>query len=221
MTWTIGQRLAEARRHAGIKQRQVAEHLGITSQAVSQWEAGHTRPDSNRLARLARFFGIRLEWLLEEKGPMAHRGAMPLAEPREGATVPVIDGARAGDWTKPEDAAQLSPSGECLQTDLGLGIDAFAFMVQSRSMAPEFQPGDKVIIDPEVEPKPGDFVMAKRDSDDEATFKKYRLKHAADDGDDVVELMPLNPDWPALMIDADNPGRILGTMVEHRRYRRG
>jgi SOS-response transcriptional repressor LexA len=85
----------------------------------------------------------------------------------------------------------------------------------------EFQPGDKVIIDPEVKPQPGDFVVAKRDDDEEATFKKYRVRNQDEDGRSVIELTPLNSDWPTLMIDQDNPGNIVGTMVEQRRYRRG
>ena len=71
-----------------------------------------------------------------------------------------------------------------------------------------------------VQPRPGDFVVAKRDSDLSATFKKYRIRNQDEQGRDVIELTPLNPDWPTLMIDRDNPGRIVGTMVEHRRYRR-
>lgn len=30
----------------------------------------------------------------------------------------------------------------------------------------------------------------------------------------------LNEDWPTLAIDVDNPGHIVATMIEHRRYRR-
>jgi SOS-response transcriptional repressor LexA len=88
-------------------------------------------------------------------------------------------------------------------------------------MEPDFQPGDKVIIDPMVRPRPGDFVVAKRDNDQEATFKKYRLRSLDEQGCDVIELKPLNLDWLTVMIDRDNPGHIVGTMVEHRRYRRG
>ena len=36
----------------------------------------------------------------------------------------------------------------------------------------------------------------------------------------VIELVPLNDDWPTLAIDAANPGRVVATMVEHRHYRR-
>jgi len=87
-------------------------------------------------------------------------------------------------------------------------------------MLPEFHEGDKIVIDPEVAPQPGDLVIAKLDGDDEATFKKYRPRGVDSTGAPVIELVPLNDDWPTLTITADKPGRIMGTMVEHRRYRR-
>ncbi len=40
------------------------------------------------------------------------------------------------------------------------------------------------------------------------------------DDQPVIELVPLNEDWPTLTISTDNPGHIIGTLVEHRRYRR-
>lgn len=221
MPLSLGQRLTRAREHADIKQKDVAEYFGISSQAVSQWEADRTRPDSHRLAKLARLFNIRLEWLLDETGPMDSEEVRPVAQVRHTTRVPVIDRVQAGDWTEVEDPFTLGSADEFLQTDLRVSSSTFALVIEGRSMEPEFQPGDKVIIDPMVRPRPGDFVVAKRDNDQEATFKKFRLRSQDEQGRDVIELKPLNPDWPTLMIDQDNPGHIVGTMVEHRRYRRG
>lgn len=218
---SLGDRLTRAREHADMKQRDVADYFGISSQAVSQWEADRTRPDSHRLAKLARLFDVRLEWLLDETGPMDAEEARPAAHVRHTTRVPVIDRVQAGDWTEVEDPFVPGSADEFLQTDLRVSSSTFALVIEGRSMEPEFQPGDKVIIDPLVRPRPGDFVVAKRDNDQEATFKKYRLRSQDEQGRDVIELKPLNSDWPTLMIDQDNPGHIVGTMVEHRRYRRG
>lgn len=220
MSTTLGQRLARARRHAHIKQKDVARRFGISSQAISQWESGRTRPDSQKLVRLARLFDTSLEWLLAESEPMNSNG-IGAANLRHTAPVPVIDRVRAGDWTEVADPYALGSSDEFLQTDLGVSSSTFALVIDGRSMEPDFQPGDKIIIDPMVQPRPGDFVVAKRDDDQEATFKKYRLRSQDEQGHDVIELIPLNPDWPTLTIDRDNAGHIVGTMVEHRRYRRG
>jgi len=84
-------------------------------------------------------------------------------------------------------------------------------------MLPEFREGDMVIIDPAVEPSPGDYVVAQND-DNEATFKKFRPRGVNERGQQVFELVPLNEDYPSLRSDCVSI-RIIGTMVEHRRYR--
>ena len=218
---TLGQRITHAREHARIKQKDVAEHFGISSQAVSQWEADRTRPDSQRLARLARLLEVRLEWLLDETGSVSFEEQCQLSsDVRHTVRVPIIDTLQASDWTDTEGAIGSTVGSSYLQTDLGVSSIAFALVIQGKSMEPEFQSGDKVIIDPSVQPRPGDFVVAMRDQDQEVTFKKYRLKSEDEGEGNVIELVPVNPDWPTLLIDQQNLGRIIGTMVEHRRYRR-
>lgn len=85
-------------------------------------------------------------------------------------------------------------------------------------MLPDFRPGDRVLIDPEIAPSPGDFVVAKNGSN-EATFKKYRPRGINERGDHVFELVPLNTDYETMRSDY-TPIAIIGTMVEHRRYRK-
>lgn len=100
-----------------------------------------------------------------------------------------------------------------------LGRFAFALEIEGDSMLPEFRPGDRVIIDPDVNPMPGDFVVAKN-SHQKATFKKYRPRGMNEQGAQVFELVPLNEDYPTMRSDIEQL-RIIGTMVEHRKkYRR-
>ena len=42
---TLGNNIAKARAAVGITQAELGEVLGISSQAVSQWERGETVPD--------------------------------------------------------------------------------------------------------------------------------------------------------------------------------
>ena len=85
-------------------------------------------------------------------------------------------------------------------------------------MVPEFVPGDIVIIDPDITPQPGDYVIAKND-DQEATFKKYRPRGRNEKGQEYFELVPLNPDYPTLRSDLDQIA-IIGTVVQHNRIMR-
>ena len=61
---TIGETIRQLRREKDITQEQLAEALGITSRAVSQWENGRTAPDISQLPALANFFDVTTDHLL-------------------------------------------------------------------------------------------------------------------------------------------------------------
>jgi len=216
---SLGDRIRAARESARLSQQAIADHFGVSAQAVSQWETGSTRPGTARIATLARLLGVHLEWLLDGQGSQAASGDPAERGAAATTTVPVIDYVTAGSWSEVVDPFMPGGGFDYIGTDLVISASAFALIIDGGSMAPEFEAGDKIIIDPTVTPRPGEFVVAKLDATDEATFKKYRPRGRDDNGVDIIELVPLNPDWPSLLIDAGHPGRIVGTMVEHRRYR--
>ncbi|MBE6617856.1 MAG: helix-turn-helix transcriptional regulator [Ruminococcaceae bacterium] len=52
------------RKGRGITQRELAEKLGITAQAVSKWERGDACPDIFLLPALAAVFGVTTDEIL-------------------------------------------------------------------------------------------------------------------------------------------------------------
>lgn len=60
----ISERLAAARKERGLTQRDVADKLDISFQAVSLWERGETSPDIDKLAELATLYQVTTDWLL-------------------------------------------------------------------------------------------------------------------------------------------------------------
>lgn len=130
--------------------------------------------------------------------------------------IPLIDYVQAGHMTEVCDPYAVGDAAEWLMTDSDLSVNAFALRIKGDSMLPDFSEGDVVIIDPTVMPYPGCFVAAKN-GDNEATFKKYRPRGINERGVDVFELVPLNEDYPSLRSDLVEV-RIIGTMVEHRRF---
>ena len=206
---TIGERIKEARLAAGMSQEKLGEIIGWRQSRVGNYERGIREPRVDDLEKIARALNVSVLWLATGEGPM-------VADlPPHLTRVPVISYVQAGSWTEAVDSFPTGNGLETVTTDLDLGDYAFALRIKGDSMEPEFHEGDIIIIDPSVEPRPGDYVVAKRDKDNEATFKKYRRP-----AEDVIELVPLNPDHPPLKIDANTPGKIIGVMVEHRRYRK-
>lgn len=63
-TREMGKLLQQLRKERGMTQRQVAEELCVSTQAVSKWERGLGCPDAALLPMLSRLFGVAAERLL-------------------------------------------------------------------------------------------------------------------------------------------------------------
>ena len=65
---SIGTTIKRLRRERSITQEQLAEYLGISTGAVSQWECDRTAPDITQLPLLANIFDVSADELLEIDG---------------------------------------------------------------------------------------------------------------------------------------------------------
>jgi len=61
---SIGFTIKRLRRERDLTQEQLAEYLGITSRAVSQWETGRTAPDISQIPALCNYFEVTADELL-------------------------------------------------------------------------------------------------------------------------------------------------------------
>ena len=62
-------RIAAARKLAGLTQEQLGERLGVTRQAVSKWESGQTVPDAVTVGRLCEVLHVSADYVLLGKEP--------------------------------------------------------------------------------------------------------------------------------------------------------
>ena len=63
MQLDLGQKIRELRRRDGRTQEALAEAIGVTSQAVSRWEANGGYPDMEMIPSIANYFGISIDEL--------------------------------------------------------------------------------------------------------------------------------------------------------------
>ena len=65
----LAENLVMLRDVKGMTQEQVAEVIGISRQSYAKWEQGETVPDIDKCARLAAFYGVKIDALVnyEEK----------------------------------------------------------------------------------------------------------------------------------------------------------
>ncbi len=212
----FGKRLKESREAAGFLQPEVCKRVGIRQGTLSQLESGKSARSTYTIA-LAKLYGVDAGWLATGKGdrePLKFDSNVLPAQIGD-TRIPLLNYVQAGIFT--DMGTNFDTEGmEYLLTDLALSDRAFALQIRGDSMAPEFGEGDRVIIDCDVAPQPGDFVVA-RNGGEEATFKRYKLISLGEQP--VFELVPLNENYPSMRSDQQHI-QIIGVMVEHRRYRR-
>lgn len=65
---SFAQNLVTARKRLRMTQERLARELGITAQAISQWENEETVPELERIPQIAKALRIPIGWLLGAKG---------------------------------------------------------------------------------------------------------------------------------------------------------
>lgn len=66
-TVKVGRRIAQFRKKKNMTQFELADALGISFQAVSNWERGNSMPDISRLSELAELFDVSIDDILGKK----------------------------------------------------------------------------------------------------------------------------------------------------------
>lgn len=209
-----GAKIREIRLAKGLKLAEVENAAGIANGNLSRIERSDQWISEDKLVALAEAMGVKVADFFIEKFD-----ANVSEVPNSLQPIPVISAIQAGRMTQITDCYAPGAGYDVIYTDQDVSRRAFALEIEGDSMLPEFRPGDRVIIDPDLSPNPGDFVAAKNGSE-EATFKKYRPRGMDANGDMIFELTPLNEDYPTLRSDLQVLF-VIGVMVEHRKkYRR-
>lgn len=208
-------------------QRKLADRLQRSPSQVNQWIHGAKDSKTGKSRSLDRSTARYIEQMTgKPEGWMdqpIETGSNVSAASIGMSPVPVISYIQAGAWSEVVDPYQPGDGDEVIYTDQAVSSSTFALRIRGDSMyrpdSPDsFSEGDLVIIDPNVQPRPGEYVAAKN-CDQEATFKKYRPRGLNAQGVEYFELVPLNPDYETMRSDLQ-PITIIGTMIEHRRFRK-
>ncbi|WP_454915011.1 helix-turn-helix domain-containing protein [Xanthobacter sediminis] len=221
----IGSRIRQARIALGLTQQALADKLSITVQSVSQWETGRTRPNYDRIWLLEEVLGTPGGWLAYGEGdmtldpPKKHDGY----EEFRNRLAPLLD------WN--EKLAGYGQRGlESVPYDLDDGAllatydahrDLFALKIEDIANSPLFEIGDIVIGDTGAGVAPGDMVFAKLHNRKDVIFRQIKAFRRNDADALIADLRPINGDYELETINlTDDYDRIIGVMVEHRRFRR-
>lgn len=209
MDTTIGERIRRKRKELKLTQMDLAKRLkDVTHVAISQWESNTTKPNAENLFELSNILGCDFAWLLKGETNATNARLSPQIN---AVQIPLL----SYEDVKNLDVAHpkiVSTTGEYIMAEIKSSYLTFALTLEGDSMLNDFSAGDSIIIDPLVTPEPGEFVLAKVGSD--VLFRKYKIENLGQ-----FSLQPLNTDYP-IISSAEADIQIIGTLVEHRIYRR-
>ena len=180
---SIGDRIKDARKKAGISQAELARLVGRSQSAVAEWETGGTEPRRNIVEKIAAVLDVSPLWLevggvLEtgrlyephpaEEGGFAE-GGQALSDP--GPVYATIAGGD-GEQVVTSDIVEHRPKPSKWNNVKGL----YGFYVISDSMEPRINAGELVWVHPNRRPAPGqEAVFTRRGSNPNASHAALKV----------------------------------------------
>lgn len=218
---SLADRLDLAIKNAQASKSELARACEVKPASVSDWLSGKSKSMRAHTAqKAAAFLNVNPVWLSTGEGSM-HMDVNVLPSKLGVKKIPLLSFVQAGELT---DIGQIDPDNfsDFLYVDSDIPDDCYGLIISGKSMEPDFREGDKLVIDPCLSPRPGDFVVARGEGFDcnNFTFKKYRPRGIDENGHEYFELVPLNEDYASIFSNR-TPCKIAGVMIQHiREYRR-
>lgn len=191
---------------AGFTRTEIAKAAKKSQSAVTQWLSGDTKElKSDSAAGIQAATGFSAVWLATGIGPrMATDNTNVGAGPNMGGSVYLLSSVQAGNFKEFVNNYSCADSSmERVPTAVPVKQFTFALRVEGDSMEPDFKEGMVLIVEPEFDPLPNDYVIVKN-GNEESTFKQL-VKDGAD-----WYLKPLNDRYPMKAFTQDM--RIVGVV---------
>lgn len=195
----LSEKLKSLRKSRKITQAELAAQFDVSQQAIAKWESGRATPEPRTLARLAEFFSVSADYLLDMAGSLTPAGDF--------SGVKIIGTVKTG-----YGALAIEEDYGYAPANVKYPEQYRYLMVKGDSMAPFIQEGDLALV--RIQPslnsgELGVFIY----KDEEATLKKYH-NHGG-----RVLLEPFNPDYEPLIIENSDLEELIifGKVVETHR----
>jgi transcriptional regulator with XRE-family HTH domain len=218
----MGRMIREARKAHSKSQSDIADALGVSVQAVSQWETGKTVPTSKNLIDLSKILDLKGALytvdtaLLFAKNPMVKA---PLVPWRDVNDWPSID--EYFDWEKDDGfpSEKITPQRYYDVHWKPVG-EVFALEMGPAWGLEPFEKGDVIIIDTGRQPESGDYVVFAMGNSTSVDFARYFPKGYDEHRAPIFELRFKANLRNTKLVNSDNPGRVIGVVRELRKFYR-
>lgn len=200
------ERFQEILEEKGLRAKDVTDATGIKSATLSAWKKGQYTPKQDKLALIADFLGVSLQWLMGLTDIRTQKNEM--SEVR----IPVLGQVRAGDCTTYAeedviDTVEISAS----KAKTG---EFFGLKIKGDSMSPSLMDGDIVIVRKTPTADTGDIVIALVANQNGICKRLIRKQ-------DGITLKSINADYGDFSYSNDEiktlPVAVIGKVEEMRR----
>ncbi|RCL01983.1 MAG: putative transcriptional regulator [Candidatus Tokpelaia sp. JSC189] len=184
----LSERIKQARKDARLTQDQMAEQLGITKGAVSQWEAGKTKPRNGTLKKIAKITGKPVVWLMDLNDVISFDeiGRSSL----EKSSIPVYGQSATGSNDEIDLHQQLF-SIACPPQLYGVK-NVYALLIPDNMMSPRYELGEIIFIDPTRHARTDDYVVIQIRNDKTSRLQAFIGKLVRHNSEELV-IRHLNP----------------------------
>lgn len=205
---TLGQRILRLRKDRKLARDALGTKIGVSKTSVKNWEDDENPPKLEHLQAMADFFGCSVEYLTDGTGDGDN---FKKIQEKAVRLAPVLNFVQAGEFCEYHDDA-ISDESEPVIGEVGVNV--YWVKLEGNSMEPDFESGELVLIDPDIQPNPADYVVALRQGEKAVTFKRWRPRGFDEKtGEEYSQLIPSNENYP--IIDSRfTPFSICGVAVQ-------
>ena len=209
----IGNRITQARKALGISIKELSSRTKTLSPArISNWEQGTRSPGPVEAKLLAQNLKVSASYILcltdNPQGELTH------ASGHTHRFIPVLT------MTDAPHAKELLSGSHNEKTIVIDGFnksqqseDLFAVTIEDTSMQPDFCVGDLVVINAQLSPKPGDYVLVYLITKKQCVLRKYGEANAC-----LFQLLASNELWATVNVKQLDEVKVIGVVIEHRRF---
>lgn len=184
-----------------ITPTQLARKTGVGQPVIFRIATGETdNPKLATLRPIANYFNKSISQLVGDEPLLSEQMFKNVTR------VPLINMNKACEWNAQHNIQEDSQ--EYAICDCAVSDATFAVIIEDVTMAPQFQPGTLLIVDPKQRCSDRDFILAHHRNHKTATFKQLLV-----DGE-LQYLKPINPDFRTAPVTEEH--RIIGKVIRAR-----
>jgi SOS-response transcriptional repressor LexA len=158
----LGSNLNRLLKKEGLTSDDLSRLIGIPSTTIKRMRSGEANPTLNNLLPIAEYFSITLNQLVNGD---------PLAVNFEAKTLPLFSWQECCNY----DSIDYDIFSKKILTERTVSKKAFALLVKEDEQ--EYFPGNSIlIVDPEIEPNNGDYVIVGKLKQNMAAIRKYIIE---------------------------------------------